>query len=72
VDAILLTAVDVEPGLARFARIEGTTGEGLRGAGFDATLAIAALVGEGITCFQRSVGQDGDPAHAGPYLGGDQ
>jgi hypothetical protein len=71
-DAIFLTAVDVEAGLARFARIEGTTGEGLRGAGFDATLAIAALVREGMAYFQRSAGQDGDPAHAGPYLGGDQ
>jgi hypothetical protein len=72
VHAILLTAADVEAGLTRFARIEGATGESLRWAGFHATLAIAAPVGEGITCFQRGVGQDGDPAHARPYLGGDQ
>jgi len=71
VGAILLTTVGVEASLTRLLRVEGTPGESSLWTGLDAELTIAAAVGEGTACFQRGIGQDRGPAHAGPYLGGD-
>jgi hypothetical protein len=70
--SILFAAVDVKADLARFLRIEGTACKSPRRAGFDAKLAIGAPVGDRTVRFKRGIGQDGDPAHAGPCLGCDQ